>query len=117
MFVSVVPETTIDKRFPEKFLMRILSPLFQRNSERSLFDVELYFIHFFSPNEFSTEFTNLNTDIRYVLGNKNSANSTILDSWLSEIFILAYELFAKALKDLEICLSTNNDLCEKLVSS
>ena len=41
---------------------------------------------------------------------------TILDTWVFEYFILADELFAKALQSHETCISINNNSCEKLVS-
>ena len=39
---------------------------------------------------------------------------TTLDTWVFEYFILADELFAKALQSHEICISINNNSCEKL---
>ena len=47
---------------------------------------------------------------------RNSPNCAILDSWVYEIFLLADEPFAKALRILETCVSVNNNLCEKLSS-
>ena len=44
-------------------------------------------------------------------------NCIILNSWVFENFILAGELFAKAIWILETCVSVNNNLREKLVSS
>ena len=40
-----------------------------------------------------------------------------LCNWVFDSFILAVELFAKALWSLETCVLLNNNLCEKLVSS
>ena len=47
----------------------------------------------------------------------NPLNCTILDSQIFENFILADELFAKALQILEICVWVNIKLCWKLASS
>ena len=48
----------------------------------------------------------------------NSPNCTILARWkVFGNFVLADKLFAKALQSLEICVSVNNNLCGKLVSS
>ena len=47
----------------------------------------------------------------------NAPNCLILDNYVFENFILANELFAKALQISETCVSVNNNLCEKLVSS
>ena len=41
----------------------------------------------------------------------------ILDDWVSDNSILADELFAKALRNIETCVLVNNNLCRKLVSS
>ena len=41
----------------------------------------------------------------------------ILDSYVFENFMLADEPFAKILQSLETCVSVNNNLCRKLVSS
>ena len=48
---------------------------------------------------------------------KNSPNCTILDSSAFDNVAIADELFAKALGSLEACLSVNNILCRKQVSS
>ena len=48
---------------------------------------------------------------------KNLLDCPILDSWVFDNFILADELFAKALRNLETYLSVNNKLCRNLVSS
>ena len=47
---------------------------------------------------------------------KNSPDYTILGNWVFGISIVADELFAKALRSLEICLLVSNNLCRKLVS-
>ena len=47
---------------------------------------------------------------------RTPSDCTILDSWVFDNFILADELFTKALWALETCLSVNN-LCQILVSS
>ena len=44
-------------------------------------------------------------------------NCTILDKCVFENFILADEPFAKPLHIFETCVSVNNNLCGKLVSS
>ena len=44
-------------------------------------------------------------------------NCTILDCWLFEKSLLAYEPFAKALQSRETCVLVNNNLHGKLVSS
>ena len=49
--------------------------------------------------------------------NRNSHNFTILDNWASANFILVDELFAKALRCLETCVLTNDNLWGKLFSS
>ena len=41
----------------------------------------------------------------------------MLDSWVFDNFILADETFAKASRSFETCVSVNNNLCGKLVSS
>ena len=41
----------------------------------------------------------------------------ILCNWVFDNFILAKELFAKALQSLETCVLVNNNLCRKLFSS
>ena len=46
---------------------------------------------------------------------KSFPDCTILDSEVFDNFILVDELFAKALRSLETCLSVNNNLCGKLV--
>ena len=43
--------------------------------------------------------------------------STILENWDFDNFVLAYELFAKALQSLKTCVSVNDDLYGKWVSS
>ena len=48
---------------------------------------------------------------------KNPADCSFSDSWVFDIVILADELFAKASRSLETCVLSNNNLCEKLVSS
>ena len=45
------------------------------------------------------------------------ANCTIFDSLVLDNFVLADYLFAKAIRSLKFCLSVNNNLCGKLVSS
>ena len=45
----------------------------------------------------------------------NPRDCTILDSWVFDNFILADALFAKALWNLETCLSANNNSCGTLV--
>ena len=47
----------------------------------------------------------------------NPPACTILESWVFYIFILADEQFAKALRGFETCVTVNNNLCRKLVSS
>ena len=44
-------------------------------------------------------------------------NWRILDNWVFENVILADEPFAKGLRIFETCVSANNNLCGKLVSS
>ena len=48
---------------------------------------------------------------------RNPPDCTGLDNWVFDNFILADELFAKALRNLETYLSVNNQLCRNLVSS
>ena len=48
---------------------------------------------------------------------KDPPNCTILDSWFFENYILTDKLFAKALQIFETCVSVNNNLCGKWVSS
>ena len=48
---------------------------------------------------------------------KNLPDSSVLDSWVFNNFILADEVFTKALQNLEACVLVNNILCGKLVSS
>ena len=56
--------------------------------------------------------------IREVYRKKKSIpDSSILDSWVFDNFILADEVFTKALQNLEACVLVNNILCVKLVSS
>ena len=51
------------------------------------------------------------------MSTRNSPDFAILDNWIFNNFILADdELFLKALKSLETCLSVNNNLYGKLVS-
>ena len=44
-------------------------------------------------------------------------NCTNLNSWVLDNFILAYEVFSKALRTLESCVLFSNSLCRKLDSS
>ena len=61
-------------------------------------------------------FTKLN-DVKLISkGARNPPDCAILDSWVFDNFMLAYELFAKVLQSLETCVSVNNNLCGKLVS-
>ena len=46
-----------------------------------------------------------------------SPDCIILDNFVFENLILADELFAKALQTFETCVSVNNNLCEKLLST
>ena len=48
---------------------------------------------------------------------KNSSNCPILCDWGFDNFILAEELFAKALRSFETCVLINNNLCGKVFSS
>ena len=48
---------------------------------------------------------------------KNSPDCPILCKWVFDNFILAEELFAKALASFETCVLVNNKLCRKLFSS
>ena len=48
---------------------------------------------------------------------KNLSNCSILDRWGFDNFILADELFAKALWSLETLVPVNSNLCGKLVPS
>ena len=48
---------------------------------------------------------------------KNPPDYTILCNWVFESFILAKELFAKALWSFEICALVNNNLWKKFYSS
>ena len=48
---------------------------------------------------------------------KNLPDCIIFDNCVFENLILADELFEKALRILETCLSVNNNSCEKLLSS
>ena len=48
---------------------------------------------------------------------KNLPNYPILCNWLFDSFILAEELFAKALRSFQTCVLVNNKLCKKLFSS
>ena len=47
---------------------------------------------------------------------KNPPYCIIFDNWVFDNFISADELFAKAIRIFETCLSVNNNLWEKLVS-
>ena len=42
---------------------------------------------------------------------KNPPDCPILCNWVFDSFILAEELFAKALRSLKTCVSVNNNLC------
>ena len=48
---------------------------------------------------------------------RNYPDCTILDKWTFENIILADEPFAKSLHIFETCVSVNNNLCRKQVSS
>ena len=48
---------------------------------------------------------------------KNPPDYHVLCNWVFDSFILAEELFAKALRDLETCVLVNNNLSGKLFSS
>ena len=48
---------------------------------------------------------------------ENPPNWPILDNWVFDNFILADKSFSKVLQSLETCVSVNNNLCRKLVSS
>ena len=48
---------------------------------------------------------------------KNPPDCPILCNWVFDNFILAEELFAKALRSFETCVLVNNNLCGKLFSS
>ena len=48
---------------------------------------------------------------------RNPPNCPILCNWFLDNFILAEELFAKALWNFETCVLVNNNLCGKLFSS
>ena len=48
---------------------------------------------------------------------KNPPDCTILFYWIFNNFILAEELFAKALRSFETCVLVNNNLCGKSFSS
>ena len=48
---------------------------------------------------------------------RNCLDRTILDSWVFDNFIVTDELFLIALRRLETCVSVNNNLCGKLISS
>ena len=48
---------------------------------------------------------------------KNTANYPILNNWVFDNFILAEELFVKALQSFETSVLVNNNLCGKLFSS
>ena len=62
-------------------------------------------------------FTELN-DVKLISkGSRNPPGCAVLENWVFDNFILAYELFAKVLKSLETCVSVNNNSCGKLVSS
>ena len=50
-------------------------------------------------------------------GSRNPPNCNILDSLVFDNFILADELYAKALRRLETCVSVNKNLCGRLASS
>ena len=50
-------------------------------------------------------------------GSRKPSNYTILESWVFDNFVLADELFAKALQGLETYVSVDNNLRGKLVSS
>ena len=50
-------------------------------------------------------------------GQRISPDCTILDISVFDNFILADELFAKSLQGLKTCVSVNDNLCGKLVSS
>ena len=49
--------------------------------------------------------------------NRNLRNYTILDNWVFENFIIADEQCVRALQIFETCVSVNDKLCGKLVSS
>ena len=48
---------------------------------------------------------------------KNPPDCTILCNWVFDNFILAEEPFAKVLRNIEICVLVNNNVCGKLFSS
>ena len=48
---------------------------------------------------------------------KNSPDFPILCNWVFDYFILADELFAKALRSLKSCVLVNKNLCRRAVSS
>ena len=48
---------------------------------------------------------------------KTSPYCTTLCNWLFDSFLLAEELFTKALRSFVTCVLVNNNLCEKLFSS
>ena len=48
---------------------------------------------------------------------RNPPDCIILNNWVFDTLILAYELFVKALRRFATCLSVYNNLCGKLVSS
>ena len=62
--------------------------------------------------------TDYTIEIAFVIGKvlRTLPKRTILSSWVFDNFILADELFAKALWSLKTCLSVSNNLCRKLVS-
>ena len=51
------------------------------------------------------------------MSRRTPPSCTILDNWVFENFTLTDERFFKALGILETCVSVNNNLCGKLVSS
>ena len=120
MFVRVIPETVIDE-IP--FLIFLQSKLSPASTIVSLFK----FLAPISFDSFAIELTNymspllgLNTSGRINSSDGltiNPPNYTILNNGVFENFVLANEAFAKALRIFETCLSVNNNLCGKLVSS
>ena len=48
---------------------------------------------------------------------RNPPDCAILDNWVVDSLILAHELYVNSLRRFATCLSANNDLCRKLVSS
>ena len=114
LFVGVTPKPLIDEIPFLIFLPIILSPTSARISS-----FKFWVLMFF--NSFKYGYRALNGKLtklsKSVISVKNSPACIILDNRVFENFILVDEPFAKALQMFETCVSVNNVLCGKSVSS